>query len=71
MAEKVILWGRSAEPAIFSRHVKRRHLGPEVNDLHWWVELSFLDKNLNFGQEPEFLEESIFKLFSEKLFSNY
>ena len=36
--------------AIFILHVKRRRLGPEVNDLCWWVEL-------NFGQEPKFLEE--------------
>ena len=32
--------------------------------LYWWVELSF-------GQETVFLEVSDFKIFHEKLFSNY
>ena len=46
---------------------KYRSRGPEVKrlcDLFWWAELTF-------GQEPVFLEESVFKLFPEKLFSNY
>ena len=51
----------------FVLHVKRRLRGPAVKqpfNLYWWVEL-------NFGQELVFLEASVFKLFPEKLFSNY
>ena len=62
-----LLWGTSEASAILFYTLKCRRRGQEVKrpfDHYWWAEL-------NFGQEPEFLEESVFKLFPEKLFSNY
>ena len=67
MAKKefLFLWGRSeAQP--FVLHVEHRRRGPEVISDH---SISWAD--LNFGQEPVLLEASVFKLFPEKLFSNY
>ena len=50
----------------FVLHVKHWRRGPEIKrpfDLYWWEEL-------NFGQEPVFLEVCVFKVFPKNLFSN-
>ena len=61
MAEKEFsfFFGTEARLQPFVLHVKRRRQGPEFKrpfDLYWWAEL-------NFEQEPVFLEASVFKLF--------
>ena len=55
MAEKDSFWGQKRGFSYFVLHVKRRRRGLEVKrpfDLYWWEEL-------NFGQEPVFLEVSV------------
>ena len=61
MAKKeffLFLLGQKRGFSHFVLHVKHRRRGPEIKrpfTLYWWVELTF-------GQEPVFLEASVFKV---------